>query len=247
VRIGAVTIGQAPRDDVVPELSRRLGRNVEIVQRGALDGVSLDLIRANPPASGETTLVSRLTAGTEVAVDKGFIVPRLQDQIGTEVAVDKGFIVPRLQDQIRLLEEQGIQLILLLCTHKFEGLDSRASLLRPAAALERIVERSEVHRLGVFTPSEDQVAAQRIRWRGYASKGIRVASASPYLGGTRIEEAAAALRDEGVDIAVMDCIGYTENMRSRAREILNVPVYSATSALGDAAAEVLESETRSDA
>jgi protein AroM len=228
VRIGAVTIGQAPRDDVVPELSRRLGRNVEIVQRGALDGVSLDLIRANPPASGETTLVSRLTAGTEVAVDKGFIVPRLQDQI-------------------RLLEEQGIQLILLLCTHKFEGLDSRASLLRPAAALERIVERSEVHRLGVFTPSEDQVAAQRIRWRGYASKGIRVASASPYLGGTRIEEAAAALRDEGVDIAVMDCIGYTENMRSRAREILNVPVYSATSALGDAAAEVLESETRSDA
>jgi protein AroM len=228
VRIGAVTIGQAPRDDVVPELSRRLGRNVEIVQRGALDGVSLDLIRANPPASGETTLVSRLTAGTEVAVDKGFIVPRLQDQI-------------------RLLEEQGIQLILLLCTHKFEGLDSRASLLRPAAALERIVERSEVHRLGVFTPSEDQVAAQRIRWRGYASKGIRVASASPYLGGTRIEEAAAALRDEGVDIAVMDCIGYTENMRSRAREILTVPVYSATSALGDAAAEVLESETRSDA
>jgi protein AroM len=215
VRIGAVTIGQAPRDDVVPELSRRLGRNVEIVQRGALDGVSLDLIRANPPASGETTLVSRLTAGTEVAVDKGFIVPRLQDQI-------------------RLLEEQGIQLILLLCTHKFEGLDSRASLLRPAAALERIVERS------------DQVAAQLIRWRGCASKGIRVASASPYLGGTGIEEAAAELHDEGVDIAVMDCIGYTEDMRSRAREILNVPVFSATSALGDAAVEVIEPDAGSD-
>jgi protein AroM len=227
VRIGAVTIGQAPRDDVVPELSRRLGRNVEIVQRGALDGVSLDLIRANPPASGETTLVSRLTDGTEVAVDKGFILPRLQDQIS-------------------LLEEQGIQLILLLCTHKFEGLDTRASVLRPAVALEHIVERSEIHRLGVFTPSQDQVAAQRIRWRGFATKGIRVASASPYLGGTGIEEAAAELRDEGVDIAVMDCIGYTENMRSRAREILNVPVYSATSALGDAAVEVIESETGSD-
>lgn len=224
IRIGAVTIGQSPRDDVVPELYTRLGADVEIIQRGALDGVSVDVIREHPPASGDSTLVSRL-------VD------------GTEVAIDKGFIVPRLQEQIRSLENQGIPLILLLCTHKFEEICSSATLLLPSVALEEIVLRQSICRLGVFTPSEDQARAQRIRWRTYASEGVRVSAASPYLGGDGIEKAAAAMRDKRVDIAVMDCIGYTEGMRSRAEDILNVPVYSAVTALGDVAAEVIRGES----
>jgi len=221
VRIGAVTIGQSPRDDVVPELARRLGGDVEIVQRGALDGISVDLIRANSPSSEETTLVSRL-------------------QDSAEVTIDKNFVLPRLQDQIRVLEEQAIRIIMLLCTHKFSELYSNVTLLRPASALERIVERLEVQRLGVFTPSKDQVRAQRVRWRKYASEGIRVSSASPYLEGAAIEKAAAAMRDKRVDVAVMDCIGYTEAMRSRAQQILNVPAYSAVGALAEIAAEAIE-------
>ncbi len=220
IRIGAVTIGQSPRDDVVPELARRLGESVEIVQRGALDGLRIESIRMHAPSSDETTLISRLADGTEVTVDESFVTPRLQKQI-------------------RNLEEQDIRLILLLCTHKFEGLDSDAVILRPAAALERIVERLKVRRLGVFTPSKDQVRAQRMRWRTYTSEGIRVSSASPYLEDSEIDKAAKAMRDKGVDIAVMDCIGYTEAMRSRAHEILNVPVYSAIGALGDLAVETI--------
>jgi protein AroM len=227
VRIGAVTIGQSPRDDVVPELEGHLGGDVEIVQRGALDGVTIEVIRANAPLSGETTLVSRLENGSEVAVDMRFVEPRLQQQICS-------------------LEEQGIQLILLLCTHRFEGLSSNVTLLRPASVLERLVEMQKVRRLGVFTPSAKQTRAQRIRWRAYALEGIRVSSASPYLEGSGIKEAAATMRDKGVDIAVMDCIGYTEEMRSLVQGILNVPVYSAVSALGDAAAEAVQKELRKD-
>ena len=58
------------------------------------------------------------------------------------------------------------------------------------------------------------------------------------------EEAAAIMRDKGVDIAVMDCIGYTEDMRLLAQKILNVPVYSAISTLADAAAEVIQADLR---
>jgi protein AroM len=206
-------------------LSERLGADVEIVQRGALDGVSIDLIRTNPPSSAETTLVSRLTDGTEVVVEKSFVVPRLREQI-------------------RSLEELGISLILLLCTHKFEDIESGAILLRPADALERIVERSEVRRLGVFTPSENQISAQRIRWQRYASDEVRVVSASPYLEQVGIEKAAAALNEQNVDVAVLDCIGYTENMRSIAQAMLNRPVFSAVSALGDVAAEQLRRSLR---
>jgi protein AroM len=224
IRIGAVTIGQSPREDVVPDLAGRLGGDVEIVQRGALDGINIDLIRANTPSSAETTLVSRLADGTEVVVNRSFVLPYLREQI-------------------RRLEEQGIRLILLLCTHTFEELDSNVTLLRPASALERIVERMKVRRLGVFTPSEDQIPFQRNRWEGYASEEIRIAAASPYLEGTGIEEAATNLRDAGVDISIMDCIGYTEEMRSSAQQILGVPVYSAVGALGDAVAEAIQAHS----
>jgi protein AroM len=207
---------------VVPELSKRLGTGVEIVQRGALDGMSIELIGANAPISAESTLVSRLADGQEVAIDKGFVLPRLQQHISD-------------------LEEHGIRLILLLCTHKFDGLNSSVTLLSPASALERTVDRAGVSRLGVFTPSANQIPAQLVRWRLYSLDEVRVEAASPYLAGTAVENAATKLREAGVDFAVMDCIGYTESMRSRAREILNVPVHSAVGALAQAAAEFLAS------
>ena len=40
-RIGIVTIGQSPRTDVVPEIQAHLGDHVEVLEHGALDGLSL--------------------------------------------------------------------------------------------------------------------------------------------------------------------------------------------------------------
>ena len=37
--IGAVTIGQAPRVDIMPELMEILGPGIEIKEAGALDGL----------------------------------------------------------------------------------------------------------------------------------------------------------------------------------------------------------------
>lgn len=38
--IGAVTIGQAPRVDIIPELATILGLGVQVREAGALDGLS---------------------------------------------------------------------------------------------------------------------------------------------------------------------------------------------------------------
>ena len=37
-KIGMITVGQSPRDDIVPAMSRILGPGIEILQKGALDG-----------------------------------------------------------------------------------------------------------------------------------------------------------------------------------------------------------------
>ena len=41
-KIGMLTIGQSPRDDILPGLKEIFGKNVEIVEAGALDGLTLE-------------------------------------------------------------------------------------------------------------------------------------------------------------------------------------------------------------
>ncbi|HHE47772.1 MAG TPA: AroM family protein, partial [Candidatus Acetothermia bacterium] len=86
-RLGVVTIGQSPRDDVVPELRALLPKNVIVVETGALDGLSKEEIP--PPQAPERTLVTRLSDGTELQVDKAFVHGRLEAAVRSlETRVD---------------------------------------------------------------------------------------------------------------------------------------------------------------
>ena len=55
-----------------------------------------------------------------------------------------------------------------------------------------------------------------------------------------LEAAAERLREAQVDMAVMDCIGYTKAMRQRVRTKLHRPVLLASTLLARVAAELLE-------
>ena len=54
-RLGIVTIGQTPRTDVIPEMAEVLGPGVEIVERGALDGLDIPAVAAFTFAVGIAT------------------------------------------------------------------------------------------------------------------------------------------------------------------------------------------------
>ena len=47
--IGLITVGQAPRSDVVPDMAAILGADVEIVEAGALDGLAREEITPLAP------------------------------------------------------------------------------------------------------------------------------------------------------------------------------------------------------
>jgi protein AroM len=76
--IGAITIGQAPRDDVVPEMEKLLGPAIRVLQAGALDGLTRVEIAALAPAAGEDALTTRLADGADVIIGKPAIHGRLQ-------------------------------------------------------------------------------------------------------------------------------------------------------------------------
>ena len=44
-KIGMITIGQSPRIDIVPEMREVLGADVEILEAGALDGLTLEEVK----------------------------------------------------------------------------------------------------------------------------------------------------------------------------------------------------------
>lgn len=204
--IGTVTIGQSPRADVVPEIAEILGADVEIREAGALDGLTKEEIAKLAPEKGDYVLVTRLADGSSVQVAERYITPRIVEKIGDHF-------------------KNGIPLVFLLCTGEFPGFETGGLLVRPQKVLfNAVCSVAEGQRLGILNPSADQTAQSDRRWR-QASDSVKSVPASPYVDAVAaVERAAVELKGWGVQLTVLDCIGYTRAMQQRVREITGKPV-----------------------
>jgi protein AroM len=223
-RVGMITIGQAPRVDVVPDMAEVMGPGVEIVERGALDGHTREEIAALAPGP-----------------DDGVLVTRLAD--GSSVFVAKRHVTPRVQARIEELEAEEVALTVLLCTGAFPALRASRPLVEPDRVLRGVLSGITWQgRLGVLTPSGRHVAQTEARWRGYGFDPV-VVPLSPYDGPARAEpaaadEAAAALRAGGAGLVLMDCVGFRRPARDRLRAALGVPVVVANLLVARVVAEL---------
>ena len=200
IKIGAITIGQSPRKDVTPDILPILGDNIELIQAGGLDGLTLDEIEKFAPVEGDYVLVSKLNDGTSVKFAEHHILSRLQQCIYD-------------------LEEQGVKIIIFLCTGDFPLIfKSKVPLIFPCNILNAIVPVLACNsKIAVVTPDKMQVKQSENKWKKYVKEVIPV-PASPYADSLELEEAAKVIKDLDVDLVVMDCIGYTEEMKQRLRE-----------------------------
>jgi protein AroM len=216
--VGAVTIGQTPRDDVVPHIEAALGEHFEIIQVGALDGLTEEEIRTQSQASSGALLVTRLRGGTEVRIKEGWVSPRLRECVGA------------LQNRA--------DLIVFLCTGDFHDVVSSRPILFPGPLLRSVVSSLSVDRVGVLTPAAEQIEPQRERWSRLA-RSVILDHASPYGSPKDLEAAGERLADAGVDIVAMDCIGYTREMKQLVGAKVGRPVVTASGLLTRVAAELL--------
>lgn len=203
--IGAVTIGQSPRVDITPELTAILGPDIEIKEAGALDGLSKEEIASFAPKAGDYVLVTRLADGSSVKVAEQYITPRLREKI-------KG------------LFDEGIDVVALLCTGEFPEMVGKGLLVRPQTILYNVTQAvAPGLKLGVVSPAADQIPQSRRRWQDIGTKQVMVA-ASPYGEPAELDEAAGILQDQGVQLVVLDCMGYTLAMQEKVRTITGAPV-----------------------
>lgn len=204
-RIGAITIGQAPRTDILLDVEPILGPDIELIQAGALDGMTLEEVQTLRPDGTGNTLVSRMCDGTAVA---------LQEQK----------ILPLMQQRINELEDRGVSAILIMCTGEFpETFISGVPLIYPSKMICNIIASlNNVKSLGVITPDADQIPDIERKWSKIVPKVVPVLW-NPYLEKTS-EQAVTQLREAGVDLAIMDCFGYGKEMSAYASAAIGKPV-----------------------
>jgi protein AroM len=213
-RIGLITIGQSPRDDIVPEMVAQLGRDVDVIQAGAIDGLTLDEVRELAPEGDEPWAVSRMRDGYEVRLAKRELVPRMQQRIDE-------------------LEAQGVDLIVPLCASDWSSLRCGVPFINPGKALMPIVHAMlrPGGTLGMISPTEAQARLAEAR---AVDSPVPVVStwAQPYAGDEaeilrQSEAAGTLLRQAGADLIYMGCMGHTRAMRSVVREASGKPTLTA--------------------
>jgi protein AroM len=182
-----ITVGQSPRDDLVPYMEEVFTRKVPIWQGGVLDGLSREAMADLAPDPGETPIVALLRDGTSTTLSHKKILPRVQSLVNDAVAVFPSIV----------------------------------------SAL------ATGWKLGVIKPSAGQLDAAK---KQFADRGIDaiVTAASPYTGAQRLRDvrtAAETLRDAGVDLVWMTCVGMDEAMRGVVQEVMGKPVILARTIL----------------
>lgn len=221
-KLGTITIGQSPRDDVIPEMLPYLGENVEVIQAGALDGLTYEEILEFEPKEGDYVLVSKLRDGRSVKFAEKHILPRLQN------CIDK-------------LEAEGVEVILFICTGAFPDIfTSKKPILYPQKILHGVTPNLlGKGKLAVITPDEDQIFQSQKKW-SETGVDVIVVKGSPYSKEDELGEAIRELkRYKGIDIIVMDCIGYNQEMKKRVSKETGIPVVLARTMVARVLGEIL--------
>ena len=184
-RIAFVTIGQAPRPDVVPDILGMLDGVADYEEFGALDGLTPNEIPSRAGRPSDRRLYTRLRNGSHVDVDAGFVVDRLV----------------RL---LHRLDAIGFDLIVLISTGVFQPFSLRTPLVHGERAVDAWIAALVIGdcRIGVIYPLAQQAAMQG---HGTLIQNARAVAATGET--ARLEDAASRLGE--AELILMHSVGYT--------------------------------------
>lgn len=205
-RIAFVTIGQTPREDIVPEVLALAGAGpgeVEARELGALDGLDEAGIAAGAPKPREPVMLTRLADGRRVRVGAGFLARRVEPLL-------------------HRLDGEGHDLIVLASTSLFQPYRLRTPFVHAQQAVDAWVGALIMGeaRLGVIHSLVEQ-------HRGSAH-GALIQSARAVAREDDIADFdEAAQRLDSANLILMHSVGYTEAMAEQLAARTGKPVVTA--------------------
>lgn len=220
--VGMITIGQSPRDDIISEIKQLMTIDAEILECGALDGLSLSEIEELAPEPGDYMLVSKLRDGSSVRLARNKIIGKVQECINSLVA-------------------RGADITVILCSGEWPRFTSPKLVVAPGEAFcgFTLGMVNEGDKLGVLVPDEDQIEFAGRKWHKEKVK-LFIAVASPFgpTADDEVTRAAGNLKQSGVDLVAMDCVGYTLEKKRIVQEITGRPVVLVRSVIAHIIREV---------
>lgn len=218
--IGVITIGQTPRVDMIPAMQNIFPDNTAIVERGVLDNKTEQEILSLSPTENQTVLISRLSSGDKAVIAKEKIIPFIQGLISE-------------------LNLSGTTMILLACTGQFPKFTSNVPLIYPDYLLNHVVKGViQKGKIGVVIPLPEQKNSIIKKWETIGLTAIPKAC-SPYnFNKSELIKAANELEKMPIKAIVLDCMGYTEEMKSIVQKNTNKMVFLARNVIYQTMAEL---------
>lgn len=221
MKIGFITIGQSPRDDVMCDMEPLLGPTAEIMQSGALDDLSLnDVLAFEPPQRGEYIMVTKM-------------------RDGSSVRFAENRILPHMQQRIEEMELNGASLIVILCTGEFPvQFRSSVPVIYPSLLLRGVMQAlCRKANLLVLTPDSSQLRQAIPQW-SHCAKQVNALALSPFSYAEEIENVALAAKALPADLAVMDCISFGREAQLEFQKLWGKPVLLSRTLLARIIAEL---------
>lgn len=219
--LGIITIGQAPRDDIVALFAQHAPDGTRIVLRGALDGLSDAEVDRAKPESGGDTLYTRLRGGRDVKISKKAVIARS----------------PEVMAKLRT---DGCDALVYACTGEFPPMEGDEGVLFPSRVLSGLATGLLPRgRLGLLIPLVEQGEKLSSKW---ARPGLDVVfeALAPSADAREADAAARRLAARKPDLVAMDCMSYTPTTKQQVKPGLGVPALLAITATGRVLREMLE-------
>lgn len=211
-KLGVALIGQGPRPDYEAFFKQCLFDDDEVLIKGALDDLTLDEIKKLKPGKGDGVLAT---------VDRNYV----------PIVIPEPEVKKRLPQKIKEMEQEGANIIVVVCTGQFTELISNIPLVLPSEVLSHAVSAvARGCRIGVLVPEKEQIPQLRTKWITVDAESY-IEAVSPFHQGDLIQEACNKLVRFDPTVIVMDCMGYDCKMRESARLASGKPVISARSIL----------------
>lgn len=199
-KLGIITIGESPRNDILPIFKDKL-KDTSIEQIGVLDGLTKQ----------EAERKFGYTEDEDYLLTSRFVN-------GDSILMSREKIEPKIQESIYELEDRDISLILILCTGVFKNLTSgKAILIEPEKIIPNVIGDIITNKkLGIIGPVKKQEKKLIEKWSDFKTE-VHYESVSPYsFNLSEFEEAAKRLEDTGVELILLDCMGYSNEMKEYA-------------------------------
>ena len=132
---------------------------------------------------------------------------------------------------------QGADIVALLCTGKYQNLEYRQKLIRPYVLLHGFTDAIFSNAtIGILVPTDQQIQTKQLEWEKNG-RIVLVKATSPYSGAYC--SATIQLNNAGADCVVLDCLGFTSEMKEEIQRHINIPVILPVSILAWALREIL--------